>query len=165
MLRLSSVLMKLPDPTNKLNECLRYQAVIAGRLFSLPNYWYFLLHQLDLQQAGREERGGRLVIIFHLLGQLLRQGCILWNVFHRLFIISRKSQREAEIGWEGERENFFEHREKRTETEEQRIEPQYSVSVSEATVCVWVCVCVCSVHVWGRKWGLGAKSLFLLLAS
>lgn len=91
LLPLTPVLMKLPVPTNKLNQCLRYQAVIAGRLFSLPNYWYFLLQQLDLQHAGWGGCGGRRwVIIFHLLGQLLRQGCTLWNVFHRLFIITGK---------------------------------------------------------------------------
>lgn len=38
MLPLTPILMKLPVATNKLNECLEYQAVIAGRLFSLPNY-------------------------------------------------------------------------------------------------------------------------------
>lgn len=38
LLPLTPVLMKLPVPTNKLNECLGYQAVIARRLSSLPNY-------------------------------------------------------------------------------------------------------------------------------
>lgn len=61
LLPLTPVLMKLPVPTNKLNKCLGYQAVIAGRLFFLPNYWYFLLHQLDLQHAGRMEGGGGLL--------------------------------------------------------------------------------------------------------
>lgn len=37
LLPLTSVLMKLPVPANKPNECLRYQAVIAGRLFFLHN--------------------------------------------------------------------------------------------------------------------------------
>ena len=56
LLPLTPLLMKLPVPTNKLNECLAYQAVIAGRLFYLPNYWYFLLHPIG--PAARSGGGG-----------------------------------------------------------------------------------------------------------